>query len=466
MHGVGQAPFGHLLGLTGQRPQRLGDRPRHQPRHHTGDDDRRERQDGEPPLAGLGGGLQLVGAVGQGVGDLLAEDRVAVGLGILAGGVGDQRLEVGVARLQRGVDRLGEPDDLGRGEQVDGELPVLAGRLGVDEVLVGPQLAQRGCDRRDLLRGVDAVRGLASDVGDQQVAHEDGDEVGLVAAEVDELGPASQLGVVDRQRDPLVGGEQVVHHHRVAVEVLGHGVDVEQAAFARVGVDLGPEGVELVQLVEGRLVCRLDGAPQALHLVAELGDGLVGHGPRLGVVLDREGEGVDRVEQVDRRCVALVLEVAEQADRADGRLGEGPLLTRLVRVARRLHHLEHGHHDEGDQRHGQRAGELHADRDPAHSGSVGRGGQVPVPDTMSPRRRRPEATPAGRVDPSSRGKRLHHRGRGRVDVTLSAWRSTHRTLSSAGASNGRGAPEGAELSCRCDSSRPRCTPAVKLVRKL
>ena len=37
-HGVGQAVLGHVLGLTGQRPQRLGDRPRHQPRDDGGDE--------------------------------------------------------------------------------------------------------------------------------------------------------------------------------------------------------------------------------------------------------------------------------------------------------------------------------------------------------------------------------------------------------------------------------------------
>ncbi len=37
--GVGEAALGHLLGLTGQGPQRLGDRPRHQPRDGAGDDE-------------------------------------------------------------------------------------------------------------------------------------------------------------------------------------------------------------------------------------------------------------------------------------------------------------------------------------------------------------------------------------------------------------------------------------------
>ena len=37
--GVGEAVLGHLLGLAGQGPQRLGDRPRHQPRQRRGQDE-------------------------------------------------------------------------------------------------------------------------------------------------------------------------------------------------------------------------------------------------------------------------------------------------------------------------------------------------------------------------------------------------------------------------------------------
>ena len=219
-----------------------------------------------------------------------------------------------------------------RGEQVVGDLPVVARRLGVDELLVGAQLAQRGGDVDDLLRGVEPFGAWpptsASSRSRTRMA------MRLVWRPLRSMSsaPASQLGVVDRQRDPLVGGEQVVHHHRVAVEVLGHGVDVARGRRSPGSVSIvGPQGVELVQLVERRPVGRLDvAAPGSAPGCGTSVTASSVDAPGLGVVLDREGEGVLRVEQVDRGGVALVLEDAEQADRADGRLGQGPLLAHPV----------------------------------------------------------------------------------------------------------------------------------------
>ena len=249
----------------------------------------------------LGRGLQLVRPVGQGVGDRLAEHRVAVSLGVLARRVGHHRVEVGVARGERVVHHLREGGDLGAGEQVGGHLAVLARRLGVDELLVGAQLAQGRGDRGDLLRRVEAVGGGAADLGEEDVAHQDGDQVRLAPAEVDQLGPAAELGVVDGEGDALVGREEVVHERGVAVEVVGDRTDVGEPSLAGEGVDLGPQVLELAQPVEGALVGGLDRTSQARHLGPQVGHRGVGVGPRLGVVLHRQGEGVARRRAGRRR---------------------------------------------------------------------------------------------------------------------------------------------------------------------
>ena len=75
--GVGQAAVGHLLGLAGQRAQRLGDRARHQPRQHDGGGQGGDGQRDVEALARGGLVVQLVGPGVQGPDQFVAQPHVA-----------------------------------------------------------------------------------------------------------------------------------------------------------------------------------------------------------------------------------------------------------------------------------------------------------------------------------------------------------------------------------------------------
>ena len=220
MHRVGQTPFGHLLGLTGQRPQRLGDRPRHQPRHDTGDGDGGHREHEEPPLAGLGGRRQLVRPLAHLALHLLAEHAVGERLRVVAGGEGDHAGDVDLAGRDRLVDHLGEPDDDLGTEEVLHQRDELAGGARRHVLVVRPQLPDVAGEDVDLGRRVHPVGRRSPDLRQQLVADELGDEVGLLAVHVDQLDALAELRVVDLECDLAVGRGQAVHDRRVPGEVL------------------------------------------------------------------------------------------------------------------------------------------------------------------------------------------------------------------------------------------------------
>ena len=211
-----------------------------------------------------------------------------------------------------------------------------------------------------------AVGGVAAHGGEQQVADEAGEGVGLAGTQVGELGGPAQVGIVDGEGDPLVGIEERVHDRRVAVEGGGDRLDVLQAALVvRDGVDARPQRVELVELLEGGAVGDGDVAALVFDLRPERGDRGVDGLAGLGVVLHRQGDRLLRTHGVDRGGVALVLQDAQQAERADGRLGEDGLLSDPARFLGGLHDLQGGDDDEGEQRDRKGARQLHANRNPA-----------------------------------------------------------------------------------------------------
>ena len=97
--GLGQPALGHVLGLAGERPQRLGDRPRHQPgdqrrRPSTASAARTMNQRCRASAADCSSSARS----GERVGDPLAEHGVAERVGVVAGRVGDDVVEVGHGR--------------------------------------------------------------------------------------------------------------------------------------------------------------------------------------------------------------------------------------------------------------------------------------------------------------------------------------------------------------------------------
>ena len=289
---------------------------------------------------------------------LSAPSRASIGDGALVDGGVDGRDDVVgqlVGELRRrdvGVDAGGVAHGLGVADE--------------------RRLERRG--PRDLGRGVEPRAVGRRDVADHG-ARELGQDLDLAGGRVGQLGALAQLGVVDGQGDPGRGVEDRLDHRRVAVEGLlaelavvgdvphGHGGDV--------GVDVGAELVELVELVEDGAVGGRDRPALGLDQLAELHDGLVGVGPRLLVALDHHGHRARVPHQVDAGPRALVLQRGDEARRTGGRDGQVGLLAHLAPVVDRLDHLEHRHHTEGEQRDGQGGSELQADGYAAQGRSPG-----------------------------------------------------------------------------------------------
>ena len=272
-HGVGEAVFGHFLGLVGQGPQRLGDRPRHQPRQHGGQQQREDAEGRVPPLAGHGRRVQGVGPVEQLGGDRLLQ--LAEGLAVRPVGHrglhgadvdragGDRLVEVGVhVRVQVGREVLGH--DVG----------VVAG--GVLELLAEAlELGLLGRHPGDAVEPDATVDDLVAEDLGHGVAH----DLDLTGDGVGQLGALAQLRVVDRHRH--VGDRVEERGDQRGVAVVGRPGErrARLVRGTRVVVDVGADLLQLVEPVERARERALDLAALALDLVAEHGDRLVGVRP-------------------------------------------------------------------------------------------------------------------------------------------------------------------------------------------
>jgi hypothetical protein len=180
---------------------------------------------------------------------------------------------------------------------------------------------------------------------------------------VDEVVALAQAGVVDHQREAVVGGEDRGDHAGVGAEDL---VGVERVVAARPGhggVDGGPHLGQVVQAAHGVGVVRAQAVALAGDLVVQGGVGGVGLGARLLAVVDLERDAPRQAQHLDQRLVALVLEGADEAgvsDRRGGQLGLAGDPRGLLGVGR---HPDAGGDDEGKQRDRQGTGDLGADRD-------------------------------------------------------------------------------------------------------
>jgi hypothetical protein len=271
---VRQPELGHLLGLLGQRPQRPGDRPRHEPRQDAGrpHHDEGHQPEQQPPRRRPG--RQAVGPVGDRLGHLVLVDDVALLVGHLDGG--DHLVElhrVGGERVgDRVVGRLGQ---LG-GEVAVGQSPVRARRVA-HHLRVA---AERLLPHRDLgdFRGrVDAARRQVGG-GDRAAQHHRHD-LDLAGHGVGQLGALPQLQVVHDQGDAGRGVEERRDDRGVPVEDRLAEGDVGRVPGGGGGVDVGADLLEVVEALHGGRERVLDPLLPTLQLLAELGDGPVGRVP-------------------------------------------------------------------------------------------------------------------------------------------------------------------------------------------
>ena len=87
----------------------------------------------------------------------------------------------------------------------------------------------------------------AGDGGLHDVAHDAGAHLALAGGGVDDLGAVAERGVVDVQRDLRGAVEERLDDRRVALEHLVGELDVGAVHRAVVGVDVGAEGLEVLE---------------------------------------------------------------------------------------------------------------------------------------------------------------------------------------------------------------------------